>query len=39
MTMGGNGNCFNYLSKKFPALSEAKVKKGIFVAPQIRALQ
>jgi hypothetical protein len=23
--LDGNGNCFNYLSNKFPALSQAKV--------------
>jgi hypothetical protein len=33
-----DGNCFNYLGNKFPALSQAKVKEGIFVGPQIRAL-
>ena len=33
-----DGNCFNYLSNKFPALSQAKVKEVIFVGPQIRAL-
>ena len=27
-----------YLQKKFPALSEAKIKKGVFVGPQIRKL-
>jgi hypothetical protein len=36
--LDGNGNCFNYLRNKFPALSQAKVKEGIFVGPQIRAL-
>jgi hypothetical protein len=24
--LDGNGNCFNYLNNKFPALSQAKVK-------------
>lgn len=33
-----DGDCFKYLSHKFPALSEAKIKEGIFVGPQIRAL-
>jgi hypothetical protein len=33
-----NGNCFNCLSNKFPALSHAKVKEGIFVGPQIWTL-
>jgi hypothetical protein len=28
-TLDGNGTCFNYLSNKFPALSQAKVKEGI----------
>lgn len=32
------GNCFEYLCKTFPALSEAKLKEGIFVGPQIRSL-
>jgi len=29
---------FTYLQEKFPRLSEAKLKKGIFIGPQIRAL-
>ena len=29
---------FTYLREKFPRLSEAKVKEGIFVGPQIRYL-
>jgi hypothetical protein len=33
-----SGSCFYYLSMKFPALSEAKVKEGIFDRPQIRKL-
>jgi len=33
-----NKNCFQYLCKKFPQLSEAKLKEGIFVGPQIRKL-
>lgn len=33
-----NGNCFKYLCSKFPFLSEAKLKEGIFVGPQIRNL-
>jgi hypothetical protein len=36
--LDGNGNCFHYQSNKFPALSRAKVKEGIFVGSQIRAL-
>jgi hypothetical protein len=27
---------FLYLQQKFPRLSEAKIKEGIFVGPQIR---
>jgi hypothetical protein len=34
----GNGSYFNYLSNKFPALSQTKVQEGIFVGSQIRAL-
>jgi hypothetical protein len=36
--LDGKEYCFNYLSNKFPALSQAKVKAGIFARPQIRAL-
>jgi hypothetical protein len=36
--LAGNGNCFLYLSNKFPAFSQAKVKEGIFVGPQSRAV-
>ena len=32
------GNCFKYLNQKFPALSDAKIKEGIFIGPQIRQL-
>jgi hypothetical protein len=31
-------NCFKYLCKKFPYLSEAKLKDGVFVGPDIRKL-
>jgi hypothetical protein len=31
-----DGNCFKYLCSKFPGLSEAKLKDGIFVGPDIR---
>jgi hypothetical protein len=31
-----NGSCFTYLCKKFPHLSEVKLKEGIFVSPDIR---
>ena len=33
-----DGNCFVYLTRKFSALSEAKVKEGIFTGPDIRKL-
>lgn len=33
-----DGDCFKYLCKKFPGLSEAKLKEGIFVGPDIRKL-
>ena len=29
---------FTYLPQKFPRLSEAKMKEGIFIGPQIRHL-
>ena len=29
---------FTYLREKFPKLSEAKLKEGIFIGPQIRDL-
>ena len=32
------GEAFRYLTKKSPAISEAKLKAGIFVGPQIRQL-
>ncbi|GBN16426.1 hypothetical protein AVEN_126509-1 [Araneus ventricosus] len=32
------GDGFNFLKTKFPRLSEAKIKEGIFVGPQIRQL-
>ena len=32
------GAAFNYMRGKFPKLSEAKIKEGIFVGPQIREL-
>lgn len=32
------GNAFKYLKNKFPRISEAKIKEGIFVGPQIRQL-
>ena len=32
------GECFKYLAVKFPKLSEAKIKEGIFNGPDIRKL-
>jgi hypothetical protein len=32
------GNCFKYLCRKFPHLSEAKLKEGIFVSHDTRKL-
>ena len=36
--MDREGRVFTYLREKFPLISEAKIKKGIFVGPQIREL-
>ncbi|GBP80292.1 hypothetical protein EVAR_37969_1 [Eumeta japonica] len=33
-----NGQCFKFLSQKFPGLSTEKLKAGIFDGPQIRQL-
>ena len=33
-----DGDCFKYISSKFSFLSEAKLKEGIFVGPNIRSL-
>jgi hypothetical protein len=33
-----HGHCFKYLVDKFPQISDAKLKAGIFVGPQIREL-
>lgn len=33
-----SGKCFQYLLKKFPSLSDAKIKEGVFVGPDIRSL-
>lgn len=33
-----NGKCFQYLQSKFPNLSDAKIKEGIFTGPDIRTL-
>ncbi|GBN54673.1 hypothetical protein AVEN_155205-1 [Araneus ventricosus] len=32
------GECFRYLCSKFPKLSEAKLKEGVFTGPDIRKL-
>ncbi|GBN02472.1 hypothetical protein AVEN_199696-1 [Araneus ventricosus] len=36
--MDKTGDGFNFLKTKFPRLSEAKIKEGIFVGPQITQL-
>jgi hypothetical protein len=36
--MDTNGAGFMYLKHKYPRLSDAKIKKGIFVGPQVREL-
>jgi hypothetical protein len=36
--MKKDGPVFFYVQQKFPRLSEAKIKEGIFVNPQIRDL-
>jgi hypothetical protein len=36
--MDKNGDGFLFLKLKFPKLSDAKIKEGIFVGPQIRTL-
>lgn len=33
-----NGKCFQYLQSKFPNLTHAKVKEGIFTGPDIRTI-
>lgn len=37
-SMRADGDGFKYLRQKFPHISEAKIKEGIFVGPQIREL-
>ena len=32
------GDCFKYLVERFPGLTEAKIKGGIFFGPQISEL-
>ncbi|GBN91481.1 hypothetical protein AVEN_58159-1 [Araneus ventricosus] len=36
--MDKNGPAFKYLHEKFPRLSVAKIKEGVFVGPQIKQL-
>jgi hypothetical protein len=36
--MDKNGSGFLYLKEKFPKISDAKIKEGIFVGPQIRQI-
>ena len=36
--MDRTGSAFKYLAEKFPRLSEAKIKEGVFVGPQIRKI-
>ena len=36
--MDRTGSAFKYLTEKFPRLSEAKIKEGGFMGPQIRRL-
>ena len=33
-----DGNYFKYLFQKFPNISEAKIKEGVFNGPQVRTL-
>ena len=33
-----DGDCFEYLGEKFSAISDAKLKEGIFDGPRIRPL-
>ena len=37
-SMDRTGSAFKYLAVKFPRLSEANIKEGVFVGPQIRQL-
>ena len=36
--MDKDGEGFQYLISKFPRISDAKLKEGIFIGPQIREL-
>lgn len=33
-----DGQCFMYIGQKFPTISDAKLKQGVFDGPQIRTL-
>ena len=37
-SLNREGDCFRYLENKFPSISDAKLKEGIFDGPQIRKL-
>ena len=37
-SLNKDGDCFEYLGEKFPAISDVKLKEGIYDGPQIRAL-
>jgi len=36
--LSAEDKCFQYLRKKFPSLSKDKIKKGVFVGPDIKKL-
>ena len=36
--MDKESSAFAYLAEKFPSLSQAKIKEGIFIGPQIRKI-
>ena len=36
--MDHNGTAFLYLRQKFPVLSDAKIREGVFTSPDIRSL-
>jgi len=36
--MDRNGSAFMYLRQKFPLLSDAKIREGVFTGPDIRSL-
>jgi hypothetical protein len=37
-TINKGGEGFDYLRQTFPQISEAKIKEGIFVGPQVKQL-